>query len=375
MIFELLEGGRSAFPEIIRQIRAAEHEITVHMFIWREDRIGTEIVRELIAAADRGVKVTIEKDMYAVTLEYAEESQRSLCHSPDLRDRFNISMLELIYNRELVRNRPRTSRSSLYMQMKEHPCIVMMDGTRTYDHSKYFIFDCKVIILGGINIEDKELYSDSKGRLYHDYMIKVSNPAAVAQFLEKRRDPQIKSDLFKVNMKEPVRCFEIKSCYLEMIDDSECELFIMMAYFAPEKDILAAIERAVQRGVRVQIMIPRSANYMDDMNKLTASKLLGHSKAHAGKNSGSLGIFMTESMLHSKLLMSERRIIIGSCNINRKSFTKLDELSVAVDNDDSPFASEIRSSIKKAFRNAECVSSGGRISYNPVLAAIETAVM
>ena len=113
MTLELLEGGRNAFPEIIQQIRAAEHEITVHMFIWREDRIGTEIAREIIAAADRGVKVTIEKDLYAVTLEYAEESQRSLCHNPDLRDRFNIFMLELIYNRELAGKRLVTSRSSL----------------------------------------------------------------------------------------------------------------------------------------------------------------------------------------------------------------------------------------------------------------------
>ena len=96
MTFELLEGGGNAFPEIMRQIRTAEHEITVHMFIWREDRTGKEIARELIAAADRGVKVTIEKDLYAVTLEYAEESQRSLCHRPNLRDRFNISMLELV---------------------------------------------------------------------------------------------------------------------------------------------------------------------------------------------------------------------------------------------------------------------------------------
>ena len=169
MTFELLEGGRNAFPEIIRQIRAADHEITVHMFIWREDRIGTEIAREIIAAADKGVKVTIEKDMYAVILEYAEESQRSLCHRPDLRDRFQISMLELLYNRELAAKRLRTSRSSLYTQLKEHPNIVLKDDVRTCDHSKYFIFDRKVMILGGINIEDKEYYTDSKGRVSDDY--------------------------------------------------------------------------------------------------------------------------------------------------------------------------------------------------------------
>ena len=83
----------------------------------------------------------------------------------------------------------------------------------------------------------------------------------------------------------------------------------------------------------------------------------------------------TENMLHSKLLMNERRIIIGSCNINRKSFTKLDELAIEVDNDDSPFAAEIRSSLEEAFQNAECVSTHNRIRYNLVLAALETAVM
>ena len=368
---ELLEGGRNAFPEIIRQIRAAEHEITVHMFIWREDRIGTEIAREITAAADRGVKVTIEKDMYAVTLEYAEESQRSLCHRPDLRDRFNISVLELFYNRELMRKRLRTSRSSLYTRLKEHPGVVMLDGVRTYDHSKYYIFDRRVMILGGINIEDKEYYSDLKGRLYHDYMIKISDPDKVAEFLEKRKDPRKKSELFRANMKKPVSCFELKSSYMEMIDSAERELCIMMAYFAPDKDILSAVERALHRSVRVRILIPKSANFMDDMNKLAVSKLLRYSKAH----SGGLEIFMTERMLHSKLLMNERRIMIGSCNINRKSFTKLDELAVSVDNDDSKFAAEIRSSVREAFRNAECVSAGDRIGYDPVLAAIETAVM
>ena len=372
---ELLERGGNAFPEIIRQIRTAEHEITVHMFIWREDRIGTEIAREIVAAADRGVKVTIEKDLYAAALEYAEESQRSLCHHPDLIDRVSISVLEILYNRELAGKTLRTSRSSMYRQLKEHPGIVMIDGVRTYDHSKYYIFDRRVMILGGINIEDKEYYRDLKGRLYHDYMVKIDDPDMVAQFLEKRKDPHKKSDLFRVNMKAPVSCFELKSSYMEIIDGAERELCIMMAYFAPDKDILSGIKRAVQRGVRVRILIPKSANFMDDMNKLTISRLHGYSGSPGSGYGGSLGIYMTENMLHAKLLMNERRIIVGSCNINRKSFTKLDELSISVDNDGTPFASAVRSSLEKAFQDAEYVSPRDRIRYNLVLAAVETAVM
>lgn len=321
------------------------------------------------------MRYTDEKDMYAVTLEYAEEAQRSLCHRPDLRERFSIAVLELLYNRELVRKRLMTSRSSMYMQLKEHPNIVMMDDARTYDHSKYYIFDRKVMILGGINIEDKEYYSDLKGRLYHDYMIKISDPEIVAEFLERKKDPQKKSGLFRINMKEPVSCFELKSSYMEIIDGAERELCIMMAYFAPDKDILSAIRRALHRAVRVRILIPRSANYMDDMNKLAALKLLRYSGSRGSGYSGSLEIFMTEKMLHSKLLMNEKRIIIGSCNINKKSFTKLDELAVIVDNDDSPFAEEIRISLREAFQDAECVRAPGMIRCNPLLAALETAVM
>ena len=78
------------------------------------------------------------------------------------------------------------------------------------------------------------------------------------------------------------------------------ELCIMMAYFAPDKDIQSAIKRAVHRGVHVRILIPRSANYMDDMNKLAALKLLRYSGSHGSGYSGSLEIFMMEKMLHSK---------------------------------------------------------------------------
>ena len=231
------------------------------------------------------------------------------------------------------------------------------------------------MILGGINIEDKEYYRDLQGRVYHDYMVKITGPDMVAQFLEKRKDPRKKSNLFRVNMKAPVRCFELKSSYMEIIDGAERELSIMMAYFGPDKDILSGIKRAMQRGVRVRILIPKNANFNDDMNRLTVSGLNRFSGSPDGGSGAGIGIYMTEKMMHAKLLMNERRIIIGSCNINRKAFTQLDELAVSVDNDDSPFAAEIRSSVEKAFRSAECVGTRDRIRYSHVLAAMERVVM
>ena len=374
--FSLLETGRNAFPEIISQIRSARQEIIIHMFLWREDRIGVEIAGELLKAADRGVSIVIEKDRYGLLLEYCEESQRSFCHSPDLWERIQIKVLCLACNRDLYRKRLQVEQNVLYRKLKEHPNVIMEDNRKTKDHSKYYIFDRRIMILGGINIEDKEYFSDSKGRIYYDYMVRICDSKIVSQFLDKRRFPQKKHDLFLVNAKEPVRCFELKESYLELIDDTECELIIVMAYFAPDKEILSAIYRALERGVTVRILIPRSANYMHDTNMFTVSKLLG--KKHAcsnGKENGKLSVFLTDYMLHAKLMMNEKRIITGSCNITEKAFRKLGELCITVDNNDSPFACQVRASVEEIFRSSAHVDDCGEIRFDHCMAALERVIM
>ena len=372
----LLETGRHAFPEIISQIRSAGQEIILHMFIWREDRIGLEIAGELLKAADRGVSIVIEKDRYGLLLEYGEESQRSFCHSPDLWERIQIKALCLFCNRDLYRNRLQTDRCDLYRRLKEHPNVIMTDNRKTEDHSKYFIFDRQIMILGGINIEDKEYFRDAKGRVYFDYMVRISDSEIISRFLEKRESPKKKNDLFLVNMKEPVRNFELKKSFLELIDEAERELVIVMAYFAPERDILAAIRHALKRGVKVRILISRSANYNNDTNMLTVSKLLGYRHVCSdGKTDGKLSVFLTNYMLHAKLMMNEKHIITGSCNINQKSFSKLGELCVAVNNDNSPFACQVRESVEEIFRNSARIYACDDIRFDHIMAAVEMAIM
>ena len=372
----LLETGRHAFPEIISQIRSAGQEIILHMFIWREDRIGLEIAGELLKAADRGVTIVIEKDRYGLLLEYGEESQRSFCHSPDLWERIQIKALCLFCNMDLYRNRLQTDRCDLYRRLKEHPNVFMTDNRKTEDHSKYFIFDRRIMILGGINIEDKEYFRDAKGRVYFDYMVRISDSEIISRFLEKRESPKKKNDLFLVNMKEPVRNFELKKSFLELIDEAERELVIVMAYFAPERDILAAIRHALKRGVKVRILISRSANYNNDTNMLTVSKLLGYRQVCSdGKTDGKLSVFLTDYMMHAKLIMNEKRILTGSCNINHKSFNRLGELCITVNNDDSPFACQVRTSVEELFRSSAQAKNRREIRFNPFMAAIEMTIM
>ena len=206
-------------------------------------------------------------------------------------------------------------------------------------------------------------------------MVRISDSEIISRFLEKRESPKKKNDLFLVNMKEPVRNFELKKSFLELIDEAERELVIVMAYFAPERDILAAIRHALKRGVKVRILISRSANYNNDTNMLTVSKLLGYRHVCSdGKTDGKLSVFLTDYMLHAKLIMNEKRILTGSCNINHKSFNRLGELCIAVDND-SPFACQVRASVEELFRSSAQAENRREIRFNPFMAVIEMTIM
>ena len=297
--------------------------------------------------------------------EYAEESQRSLFHSPDLKDHFTIGFLELAYNRELFFNKPYTKQSELCRRLKNHPNIEIHDDKKSRDHSKYYVFDDQIMILGGINIEDKELYTDLRGREYRDYMVKVDDPEMVRSFLAKIADPYNSCEQLKVNRND-VGIFEIKDGFLKVIDQAEKELTITMAYFAPDKDIMKAVKAALDRGVKVRILISRKANNADDVNKLTAKKLL----TYAQDNNADLKVYLIDRMLHAKLLMNEKTIITGSCNITPRTFHHLSEMDICAENDDSLFARQVRSCVDDGFNNAECVSIKD-LKFNSVKAYIE----
>src|SRR3989339_2251840 len=69
---DLLVDGKEAFQRIIENIRTAK-TIYINIFLWRDDKTGNEVARELLKAADRGAKITIVKDAVGGVFEYAEK--------------------------------------------------------------------------------------------------------------------------------------------------------------------------------------------------------------------------------------------------------------------------------------------------------------
>ena len=363
----LLTDGKEAFPEILRCIAAAQRTICVNMFIWRDDEIGNRVAAAILAAAERGVQVELSVDRYGVVLEKAEECKRSFFHKrQSLTEKLKTAVLELLYPMPGTPKCARDEETELYRAIMNHPNIRVEKDKFKADHSKYYIIDDEILFLGGINIEDKENGCDLSGRVYGDYMARLCGKTYVEAFRTKLKTGQntLSDVLFGVNLKQPVKRFEMEQLYLDLIHGARTQLHITMAYFSPLPAFMDAIIAAHRRGVRVTIVIPEKANFQNDSNRRAMRKLL---KA----TGGGIEVCLSPRMLHTKLVMNEQTISFGSTNITKKAFAQLDELNLFVRRTDSAFTQVLLNSVAADIATARRICSYRDISYRRLFAFLE----
>ena len=367
----LLVNGVHAFPEIIRCIESAEKSVEINMFIWRDDEIGNRMARAVLTAADRGAKVYISIDRYGVVLEKCEEAKKSFFHrNLTIAEKFKVAMLERMYPENGQRGKAAEEENPLYRRIMDHPNIRVSADIFKADHSKYYIIDDRILFLGGVNIEDKENGADISGRVYGDYMAKLRGREYVAAFREKLATGEntMEEVFFGLNLKEPVRRFEMEGLYMDMINSAQRELHITMAYFSPLKNFVDAILAAAGRGVAVTVLIPERANFQNDSNRRTVCRLLEES-------GGKIEVYFSPKMLHTKLVMNEQYISFGSTNITKKAFEQLNELNLFVKRGDSEFERDFLASIADDLRIARRVADPCQIGYNRLMAFLEGFVV
>jgi len=368
----LLTNGKEAFPEILKCIENAKESIEINMFIWRADNIGKTIAKAVFNAAERGVKVYISVDRYGFVLEKCEECSHSFFHKkPTFSESVKINTLKFLYPTLLNRNPPEENHGLLLEKILNHPNIVISKDVFKADHSKYYIIDEKILIMGGINIEDKENGCDIRGIEYQDYMIKFDGKEHVENFRNKMNNNINSSNeyRFAVNNKSVLpHIFEIEDHFLEIINSSQIELVIVMAYFSPVKKFTEAIISAKNRGVKVSIMIPEHANFQDDLNKKTVKKLM------KATNNG-INVFLSPKMAHTKLIFNEKTVSLGSANITKKAFNQLSELNFTIERTDSQFCNNLNEKAWGYINESRKISNYKEIKYNRIYAFVEGFVV
>ncbi len=331
---QLLQNGAEFFPALIAAIDTAKTEIRLETYIFYLDDMGRRVSDALMRAAARGVTVALLLDGVGSRLlppNWLLEMKQAGVHV-------------LIY-------RPP------YFGWLTNPINLRRL------HRKIAVIDAHTAFLGGINVMDDFMPIAWPGpRL--DYSIQVTGPILneiyrnVVLLWRLVARSHLQTALARLPILEPVtlRAGEarvafivrdnfrhrrsIENAYLAGIAHAKHDILIASAYFLPGRRFRKALKKAIQRGVRVRLLVQGRT---DHPFFLAASQGLYAELLN-------LGITIYEynlSELHAKVAVIDQQwVTIGSSNIDPFSLLLAREANLV--SDDRALATQLQAKLEHA---------------------------
>jgi cardiolipin synthase len=318
--FELLAGGTAAFERILNRIDQAGKSISLRCFEWRDDDTGRSMGRALLAAAERGVQVSILKDRIGGYYEHLEATKQSFFHKKiNLHARVQLLFLMGFYNRwGSLQQKP----SELATRLLAHRNVRFVTEKR-FDHAKLYQFDDETVILGGMGIGDD--FRD----VNVDFMVEISGGDAAERLGDRyegraRFDDGRAFDYLLHSFRGSARTGESLSAQrLNLIAGARERLTIAMAYLGDPAPTDALVD-AVKRGVQVTLLTPARANVGGDLNLHMCAEILRRTG-----NPENLRMVLHPSMVHGKVIVGDGAWVdLGSTNFTRLSHGGYEEVDI-----------------------------------------------
>ena len=325
----LLRNGAEYFPAMIAAIDGAEREVWLETYIFADDVSGRAVASALARAARRGVTVRVLVDGWGARSYLTPDLERVLTDA----------------GVQVMRYRPEVAP----WQFRSHRMRRL--------HRKLSHVDGRIAFVGGINvIDDMNTPGHKPPRV--DFAVSVRGPllGSIVQTMQrvwaivelaqlKTSDvplfpPDIEAEIAgmqtaKFVIRDNLRYRrDIERAYMAAIRTSRSEILIATAYFFPGADFRRALIAAVERGVRVTLLLQARVEY----------RLLHYASRALYGQLLSAGIAIQEyhrSFLHAKVaVIDDNWATVGSSNIDPYSFLMAREANVFVR--DPVFADRLR---------------------------------
>ncbi|MHB8121492.1 MAG: phospholipase D-like domain-containing protein [Desulfuromonadaceae bacterium] len=324
---ELFQEGHQFFKALFDAIRSAEQTILLEYYLIHDDHIGAELALELGVAVRRGVRVKLIYD-YIGCLDTPSSYFKGLADQ-------GVKLLPF--------NVPSFRRGVYWFDKRDHRKMTIVDGA--------------VAFLGGFNIGDEyagyvagkqnfrdvgfSIRGDAVGELeaiFHETWDSERGKFSPGGATEQPPRSGSKHGNAAVNIISGGphhRRSYIREAFLVNIAAAAEEILIATPYFVPGPRIIRSLLRAVRRGVTVKLLLPARSD-------VPLFLLLGRS-SYATLLRGGVEIFELErEILHAKVMLIDgERTVIGSANLDQRSFHRNYEINCLVDN--VPFGVQIRS--------------------------------
>ncbi|MBD9603342.1 MULTISPECIES: cardiolipin synthase ClsB [unclassified Pseudomonas] len=314
---ELLENGEAYFPRVFEAMRQAKTEILLETFIVFEDKVGDELKEVLIAAAQRGVRITASLDGFGCG---------------ELSTGYLAALSEAGVRIQIFDPAPKTLGIRTNWFRRLHRKIVVVDGT--------------IAFIGGINFsadhladfgpEAKQDYSvevqgPAVADIHHFALLQCGRPARAKYWWQRRRqrrselaftdhDGQVRL-VYRDNGEHPT---DIEEVYRQVLRTAQRRVVIANAYFFPGYRLLREIRNAARRGVDVRLILQGQPDML-------AAKLAARMTYDYLLKSGVQIYEYCDRPLHGKVaLVDEDWSTVGSSNLDPLSLSLNLEANVLI---------------------------------------------
>ena len=317
---QLLQDGPATYQAMLAAIAGARDHIHMETYIFDDDAVGQRFVQALIDKQRQGVQVNLIRDSVGTMGTPAALFQRLT----------DSGVVVLEFNPL----NPLMARKDWELNQRNHRKLLIVDGRTAF--------------LGGINISS--VYSGGSTRTpkqgelaWRDTHLQLQGPVVAELqklFLDSwasQKGPalaprnwfpppeQVGSLVVRAIGSSPEEPFsQIYATLLSAIGAAETSVQITNAYFAPDPQLLDALEAAVARGVAVTLILPSE----------TDSWLVFHTGRSYYERLLRAGVKIYErqgAILHSKVaLVDGVWATVGSTNLDWRSFLHNHELNAVV---------------------------------------------
>ena len=306
---EIIKSGHDKFIDLFEEIRKAKHHIHLEYFNFRNDSIANCLFEILKDKAKEGVEIRAMYDAFGNTSN----------------------------NRPLKNKHIKTLKESGIEIIEFDPLsFPWINHVFHRDHRKIVVIDGKVGYTGGMNIADYYINGLPKIGDWRDMHIRINGEAVSylqdifldmwntstkqqingEAYYPYRNHIIEKTDSIKIAIvdRKPRHTPEVmRRAYAKAIESAEVKVQIINPYFTPTRIIKKAIKRAIESGVKVEIIIPGKSDikFTPDAVLYTANKLR--------KKGADIYIF-NGGFHHSKIMMVDSLFCtVGSTNLNSRS--------------------------------------------------------
>ena len=320
---QTLLSGQEAYKAILSAIANARHHIHLEFYIWKDDTVGNTFLHALVDAKKRGVEVRIIVDAVG---------------SSEVTGSF-FKPLKAVGAQVGIFLPFRLFRRSLRLNFRNHRKIVIIDGCLGFtgglnigdEYNQWY--DTFFQIVGPMVSQLQEVFCEdwyfvSSTELKESAYLTPAE-CSVDLLTDSKSSYTLPpaSDLRgRIIASGPDRDIEmIHSVFFIAITQATERIYITTPYFIPDQAILAALRTAVMRGVDVRLLLPGKS---DVRIAQWASRAYFEELICAG-----VQIFeYQKEILHAKMMVIDDRFtIIGSANMDIRSFRLQFEINMAMD--------------------------------------------